>query len=44
MHAIRRLGLLAALLTCSACAPPSDPPEETPPEPRAATPADESAH
>ena len=39
MHAIRRLGLFAALLACSACAPPAEPPKETPPEPQAASPS-----
>ena len=41
MHAIRRLALLAALFACGACMPPPDPPEETPPEPRAGARADE---
>ncbi|MGJ4729136.1 hypothetical protein [Luteimonas sp. SDU101] len=40
MHAIRRLGMLAALFACSACAPPPDPPEEKLPEPQAAAPAE----
>ena len=35
MHAIRRLAMFAALLGCTACSPPPDPPDETPPEPRA---------